>query len=210
APIRAALETLRLAGGHSAAARDALATAERQARLLVRLLDDLLDVSRLTHGALALRKERIDLGDVLRGAVETSRPLIAAAGHQLTVTPPPGPVLFWADSARLGQVLSNLLNNAAEFTEPGGRIWLSGAREGGEVVLRVRDSGVGIAAEALPHLFELFRSGGRPRGRSHGGLGVGLGLARRLVELHGGRVEARSAGPGRGSELTVRLPWPGD
>jgi PAS domain S-box-containing protein len=210
APIRTALETLRLTGRPDGPAGDALATAERQTRLLVRLLDDLLDVSRLTHGALALRKERVDLAEVVRGAVETSRPLIDAAGHELSVTLPAGPVLFWADPDRLGQVLSNLLNNAAENTEPGGRIALSGEREGGAVVVQVRDSGVGIAAEALPHLFELFRSGGRPRGRSHGGLGVGLGLAKRLVELHGGLLEAHSGGPGRGSELTVRLPWPGD
>jgi CheY-like chemotaxis protein len=142
----------------------------------------------------------------VRTAVETSQPLVVAARHQLTVSLPPGAIWIDADEARLSQVLANLLNNAAKYTPPGGSIRLTAARENGEAVIRVRDSGVGIAPEMLPRVFELFQQVEQSLDRSQGGLGIGLTLSRRLVEMHGGQIEAHSEGPGRGSEFLVRLP----
>jgi CheY-like chemotaxis protein len=153
-----------------------------------------------------LRKERVELAAVVRSAVETSRPLIDGNGHELTVVLPPEPVHLHADPVRLAQVLSNLLNNAAKYTPKGGRIRLSAERKGADVVVSVKDDGIGIAAEMLPRVFHIFSQADRVLERSQGGLGIGLALVRGLVELHGGSIEARSEGPGRGSEFVVRLP----
>jgi PAS domain S-box-containing protein len=189
--------------------RDLVAVIGRQIRHLSRLVDDLLDVSRFTRGRIELRKRPVELRPIVEGAVETTRPMFERRGHQLTVSIPGEPVWLEADATRIEQVLANLLNNAAKFTEPGGRIDLSVEAhpgESGEAVLRVRDNGAGIAADLLPRIFDLFVQEDRSLARSHGGLGIGLTLVRSLVERHGGRVEAHSAGPGRGSEFVVRLP----
>jgi signal transduction histidine kinase/CheY-like chemotaxis protein len=208
APLRNALEILRLADGEDVIGKDQELTAmmQRQVRYLVRLVDDLLEVSRITRGKLQLRKERVELTQVIEDALETSRPLIESAGHQLVVTLPPDPILLDADPIRLAQVLANLLNNAAKYTDPGGRIGLTSEREGSEVVVRVRDNGIGIPAEMLPRIFDLFTQVDLLSGRAQGGLGIGLTVVRSLVQLHGGSVFAYSAGPGQGSEFTLRLP----
>jgi PAS domain S-box-containing protein len=206
APIRNALQILRLAGNSGPIMEQARTMMERQLMQLVRLVDDLLDVSRITRGRVELRKERVELAAVVQSAVETSRPLIEAAGHELMVTLAPEPIHLDADLTRLAQVFSNLLNNAAKYTEQGGHIWLTAERHGGEVVLKVRDTGLGISADMLLKIFEMFTQVDRSLERSRGGLGIGLTLVKRLVEMHGGSVEARSEGPGKGSEFTVRLP----
>ncbi len=179
---------------------------ERQVQHLTRLVDDLLDVSRISRGKINLRKECIKLAHVVADAVEIARPLVEARKHQLTVSQPPEPLWLEADSTRLAQVVANLLNNAAKYTEKGGHIWLTVERAGEEAVLRVRDTGVGIAPEMLPHVFELFAQADRSLDRSQGGLGIGLTLVRHLVGMHGGRVEAASGGLGEGSEFVVRVP----
>jgi PAS domain S-box-containing protein len=187
----------------SSAARDVI---DRQVGLMARLLDDLLDVSRLTRNALELRLEQLDLRAIVTATVDTVRPLFEAVNHRLDVAMPAEPAIVMGDHTRLSQVLTNLLNNAAKYTEPGGNIEVNVSCEGGEFVLRVRDSGAGIAPELLPKLFELFVQGDRRMTRASGGLGVGLSLAKRLVEMHGGSIEAYSEGLGRGSTFTVRLP----
>jgi CheY-like chemotaxis protein len=179
---------------------------ERQMRHMVRLVDDLLDVSRITRGKLELRKQRVDLAAVVRTAVEASRPLIEAAGHHLTITLPPQPLFVDGDPVRLAQVFANLLNNAAKYTERGGRIWLTAERQGSDAVVSVRDTGLGIPREMLGKVFELFTQVERTLEKAQGGLGIGLTLVWRLTEMHGGSVEARSEGYGHGSEFTVRLP----
>src|SRR5262249_19037895 len=161
---------------------------------------------RITRGKVELRRERVELATVVHNAVETSRPLIDAAGHRLSVALPPEPLVLDADPVRLAQVVANLLNNAAKYTEAGGRITLTAGREGGEAVVRVRDTGVGIPKEMLSRVFELFTQVSQSSERAQGGLGIGLSLVRSLVQMHGGSVEAASAGPGQGSEFTVRLP----
>jgi PAS domain S-box-containing protein len=206
APITNAVQIMALRGLDDPHLRWARDVVQRQTQQLSRLVDDLLDVSRITRGKVRLRQERVDLAAVVSRAVETSQPLLDAGRHALTVTPPPVPVYLEADPTRLAQVLSNLLNNAAKYQEPGGRVWLSAGREGGEAVLRVRDAGVGIAPEMLPRVFDLFAQADRSLDRSQGGLGIGLSLVRALVRLHGGTVAAFSDGPGRGSEFVVRLP----
>jgi signal transduction histidine kinase/ActR/RegA family two-component response regulator len=206
APIRNALQVMRLAGGDGKAVDQSRAMIERQVQQMVRLVDDLLDLSRISSGKLELRRKRIELAGVINAALEASHPLIEACGHELTVTLPPEPVHLDADPTRLAQVFLNLLNNAAKYTPQGGHIWLTVERQNGEAVVRVRDTGVGIAAEMLPRIFELFTQVEGTLERSHGGLGIGLALVRRLVEMHGGTVEARSEGLGRGSEFLVRLP----
>ncbi len=173
---------------------------------MARLLEDLLDVSRITRNKLELRKSRVTLSSVVENAVETSRPLIEGGGHELAVALPPEPVYLDADLVRLAQVFSNLLNNAAKYTERGGRIWLAAERRDGEVLVSVRDTGIGISVEMMPRLFEMFSQANRSLDRSQGGLGIGLSLVRGLVELHGGTVRAHSKGPGTGSEFVVRLP----
>jgi PAS domain S-box-containing protein len=179
---------------------------ERQVQHLARLVDDLLDVSRITLGKVKLQKERVELAAVVTRAVETSRPAIDARRHRLTLSLPPRGVQVEADPTRLAQIISNLLTNAAKYTDEGGQVFLTAEREGAQVVIRVRDTGMGIPAELLTHVFDLFIQGDRTLDRSDGGLGIGLTLVRRLVEMHGGTVAATSAGPGQGSEFVVRLP----
>ncbi|WP_241023116.1 ATP-binding protein [Paraburkholderia sp. Ac-20340] len=210
APIRNGLHILRLADAGSAAAQRTHDMLERQLDHMVRLVDDLMEVSRITGGKIELRREAVELGKVLRQAIDTSRAQIDAAGHQLTVSLPPEPLTLHADPVRLAQIVANLLNNAAKYTDPGGQIWLTAScNESLEAVVSIRDNGVGIAAAMLPKVFDLFIQGERAErtySRAQGGLGIGLTLVRSLVELHGGTVEARSEGPGRGSEFVVRLP----
>jgi PAS domain S-box-containing protein len=178
----------------------------RQVQHLARLVDDLLDVSRITLGKVVLHKERVELATVLARAVETSRPVIDARRHRLTLSLPPRGVRVLADPTRLAQVIGNLLTNAAKYTDEGGDILLACQREGDEVVIRVRDTGMGIPSELLPQVFGLFIQGERSLDRSEGGLGIGLTLVHRLVDMHAGTVEAQSDGPGKGSEFVVRLP----
>jgi CheY-like chemotaxis protein len=172
----------------------------------VRLVDDLLDVSRILRGKIALRPERLDLGTVLNRSVETARPLIDAQRHELTVRLSPTSMAVTGDLVRLAQVFANLLNNAAKYTEPGGHIRLTAAVEDGAAVVRVSDDGVGIAPDMIGRVFDVFTQAERSLDRSQGGLGLGLTLVRRLVDLHRGEVAAASGGLGRGSEFTVRLP----
>ncbi len=207
APIRNAIQILRQPGAGGAAEGWAREMIDRQVRHLGRLIDDLLDVSRIRQGKVELRKERVDLAGVICNACESTRPLLNERRHRLTVTFPSGPLELHADPARLEQVLVNLLTNAAKYTDPEGRIALEVGREGDEVVLRVRDNGVGIPPEMLERIFDLFAQVDASLDRSsQWGLGIGLTLVRRLVELHGGSVRAFSAGPGQGSEFVVRLP----
>jgi signal transduction histidine kinase len=205
APIRTSLHLLRYAGVDSPIRDRALEIVERQSGHLVRLVDDLLEVSRITRGKLELRRKRVELSDIVQSAVETSRPLIESAAHELTVLLPTGSLLLDADPVRLSQVISNLLNNAAKYTDPGGRIQLAAQRDGQEVVIVVRDNGIGLSEELLPRVFEMFTQGDSSRRHSHGGLGIGLALVERLVHMHDGTVEVSSAGLGQGSAFTVRL-----
>lgn len=205
APIRNSLELLKRADGNSDVRDQARSMMERQVQQMVHLIDDLLDVSRITSGKLQLRKKRVLLAVVIQSAVELSRPLIEAQSHELSITLPEEPVYLDADATRLSQVISNLLNNAAKYTEKGGRIWLTAVRQGSQVAVSVRDTGIGIPAEHLSHIFEMFSQVAPALERSHGGLGIGLHLVRGLVQLHGGTVEARSS-PGKGSEFIVHLP----
>ena len=178
----------------------------RQADHMAHLVEDLLDASRIAHGKVRIQKEPVELGQVVGQAVETCRPLLSARKQQVTVSLPSRPVPLLADPTRLVQVLTNLLNNAAKYTDEGGQIWLTAAEEEGEVVVRVRDNGIGIAAEMLPRIFDLFTQVPGALDRSEGGLGIGLAMVGHLVQLHGGTVQAFSDGPGRGSEFVVRLP----
>jgi PAS domain S-box-containing protein len=206
APIRNALHIMKMPGANGAAVERARQMTERQVQHLVRLVDDLLDVSRIMRGRIELRKEPVELADVLARGVEAAQPMIDACGQKLVVCVPPQPLRLHGDATRLAQVVTNLLHNAAKFSERAGHIWLSAGREGAELVVRVRDEGSGIRADLLPHIFELFVQGDRSLERSRGGLGIGLTVVRKLVELHGGSIEARSEGPGQGSEFLVRLP----
>jgi signal transduction histidine kinase/DNA-binding response OmpR family regulator len=206
APLRNALQILRLPEVGAAEAERALAMMDRQVQHLVRMVDDLLDVSRLLRGKVRLRLEPVSLGEALARAVETAQPVIDARGHQLTVELPEEPVYLEGDLVRLAQVFANLLHNAAKYSEKAGPIAVSAAREGEWAVVRVRDQGVGIEAGLLPRVFDLFVQADASAARSQGGLGIGLTLVKRLVEMHGGAVSAWSAGPGRGAEFTVRLP----
>lgn len=184
----------------------ALAMIERQFGHLVRLIDDLLDVNRISRGKLQLRRQPVALTEIVEQALESSRPHLHRAGHTLTVTLPPQPVRLDADPVRLAQVFLNLLNNASKYSPPGGQIRLTAAREAADVVVTVADTGIGIAPEHLPHLFEMFSQGDPMPGYGQQGLGIGLSLARDLVAMHGGHIEARSEGLGRGSAFIVRLP----
>ena len=206
APIRNALHVLRLAGADEQTRARVIDTMERQTGTVIRLVDDLLELSRINQGRIELRKERVKLSAVLRSALESSAPLVEAAGHELVINEPPEPLLLYADPVRLMQVISNLLNNAAKYTEKGGRIVLSARVEAGEAVISVGDNGLGIAPEMLSRIFDMFVQVDPGRERTRQGLGIGLTLVKRLVELHGGRVEARSEGLGKGSEFIVRLP----
>jgi signal transduction histidine kinase len=205
APIRTGLHLLRM-GVPAAQAARTHEMMERQLRHLVRMVDDLLDISRITLGKLELRKEPVDFRAVLGSALETTRPLIEAANHELDVRLPPGPLLLEADPTRLAQVIANLLNNAAKYTPANGRIQLHAEIEGAILVVRVSDTGIGIPANMLPRVFEIFTQVGRSIDQSQGGLGIGLTLVRRLLELHGGSVDAASSGIDQGSTFTVKLP----
>jgi PAS domain S-box-containing protein len=205
-PILNAVHLLRLQGDEGLIQREARSVIERQVGQLTRLIDDLLEVSRITTGRVRLQQDRLDVRAVVERAVESARPLIARRNHELSVSQPPEPIWLHADSTRLEQVVVNLLNNAAKYTEEGGRIWLTVRQEGDEMVLSVRDTGVGIAPEVISRVFDLFTQADRSLDRSQGGLGIGLALVQRLVEMHRGTVVAHSTGLGRGSEFTVRLP----
>lgn len=206
APIRNAVHVLLMKGPPEPDLKWSREVIDRQMQHVSRLLDDLLDVARITHNKLELRKERVSLSAVIHSAVETSRPLIDGSRQELTVALLPEPVYVDADPVRLAQVFSNLLNNAAKYTEPGGHLRLACERQGSDVVVSVKDDGVGIAHETLPRIFEMFSQSERTLDRSQQGLGIGLSLVKGLVELHGGSIEARSDGPGKGSEFLVRLP----
>jgi PAS domain S-box-containing protein len=206
APLRNALQIMQLAGENMdtfARVRDMM---DRQLAQLVRLVDDLLDMSRITRGKLELVKERLEVKAFVERAVETSRPLIEAAQHELTFTLPAESLRVEGDPVRLTQVVSNLLNNSAKYTPVGGHIWLTVERQGGQAVIRVRDNGIGIPTDMLVKVFDMFTQVDRSLERSQGGLGIGLTLVRRLVEMHGGTVEAHSTGRGQGSEFVVYLP----
>ena len=212
APICNALQIMRLTASRERqrpedeAVQSASAMMERQVGQMVRLVDDLLDVSRISQGKIELRSGRIDLASVVHHAVEAIRPQCKSMDHALTVTLPPKPIFLNADPTRLAQVVGNLLNNASKFTDKGGQIWLTVEREGKQAVIRVRDNGIGIAAEQLPRIFEMFVQLDTSLERSVSGLGIGLTLVKNLVEMHDGTVEVHSAGVGQGSELVVRLP----
>jgi signal transduction histidine kinase/CheY-like chemotaxis protein len=203
AAIRNAVATASLDESRRARSLD---IARRQAEQLGRLIDDLLDVARITQGKIALRKERVYLVEILDHAVDSTRAFIESRGLRLGVSLAAEPVRVEADPARLEQVFVNLLSNAAKYTDAGGRVEVSSQLEADEVVIRVRDSGIGIASDVLPRIWELFAQAERTPDRAQGGLGIGLTVARRLVEMHGGRIEARSEGVGKGAEFIVSLP----
>lgn len=206
APIRNALQIMRLKGGHGEADISATEMMERQVGQMVRLVDDLLDVSRISRGKIELRRGRIELASAVNHAVEAVRSQCRKMDQELIVSLPAEPIYLHADPTRLAQVVGNLLNNACKFTDKGGRITLTVEREGRQAVIRVRDNGIGIVADQLPRLFEMFMQVDTSLERSVSGLGIGLTLVKSLVELHGGTVEAKSPGWGQGSEFVVRLP----
>jgi PAS domain S-box-containing protein len=205
-PIRHAVKILGARAPSPEELRWATSIIDRQTEHMTRLVDDLLDVARITRGTIELRRDRVDVAAIMRAAVEASSALIEKSRHQLRITPPPEPLYVEGDATRLTQVIANLLDNAAKYTDPGGRISVSAGREGDVVVIRVRDTGIGISPEVLPRIFDMFTQAQVPLERSQGGLGVGLSLADKLVRLHGGTVSAYSGGPGAGSEFTIRLP----
>ncbi len=206
APVRNGLQILRLAPANAQALEQARQMMDRQLQHMVRLIDDLLDVSRITRGKIDLRKECVDLAAIVHSALEASRSVIEDAGHQLTVEMPREPVYLYADPMRLSQVVTNILQNAARYTPPGGHIGLTAEQQDDQAILRMRDTGLGIPPEMLPRIFEMFTQINRSLDRSQGGLGIGLALVRNLVHMHGGTVQAHSEGLGRGSEFVVRLP----
>ncbi|CAN7226735.1 ATP-binding protein [Pseudoduganella sp. LjRoot289] len=206
APIRTGLDILRISVEDRAAGDKARAIMERQLKQMVRLVDDLLDVSRINTGKLAIQREQVELHAVVGDALELVRPYVAALGHSLAVELPTAPVYLDGDATRLAQVLSNLLNNAAKYTDRGGELSLRAALEDGQLRIRVRDNGIGIAPDMLGAIFEMFVQADTSLERSTAGLGVGLSLAKKLAELHGGGITAASGGPGLGSEFTVSLP----
>ncbi len=206
APIRNSLNVLKLSGSNPLVLAELQEVMERQVNHMVRLVDDLLEISRINTGKIDLRPEPVELASVVRNAIETSRPLIDSARHELTTHLPMTPLTVEGDPVRLSQVVSNLLNNAAKYTPEGGRIEITVRREGNDAVIAVRDSGIGISPAMLGRVFEMFTQVERDRHHSQGGLGIGLALSSLLVGLHGGRIEARSEGEGRGSEFLVWLP----
>jgi signal transduction histidine kinase len=206
APLRNCVEIMRLASGDSSRMEQACGVMERQVNQLARLVEDLLDVSRISRGKVELRKERLVLGEILQRAVEMSRPLVEAAGHDVLISMPNLPIFVEADPVRLIQVFSNLVNNAAKYMERGGHISITVQHLRNEVKVSVRDNGIGIPSNMLTQVFEMFTQVDQSRSRSQGGLGIGLTLVKRLVELHAGSVEALSEGPDKGSEFVVRLP----
>jgi len=205
-PIRHAVKILRARAPSPDELQWATSIIDRQTEHMTRLVEDLLDVSRITRGTIELRRERVSLATVLKAAVEASSALMERNRHQLKVTTPSQPLYVEGDVTRLTQIVANLLDNAAKYTDPGGKVWLSAEREGDSAVIRVKDSGIGISAEVLPRIFDMFTQAGLPVERSQGGLGVGLALVERLVLLHGGTVAAYSGGAGQGSQFTIKLP----
>jgi signal transduction histidine kinase len=203
APIRNSLEILKLSRVDAALVRQTRDMMESQVHHLVRLVGDLLDVSRVMRGKITLRKEPLELANVLARAVETVQPLIEVQGHRLELSLPNESLLVDGDPVRLAQVVGNLLTNPAKYSEANGHIRVSAGRAGTDVVLRVQDDGIGIAPDMLPHIFELFVQADHSSTKAQGGLGIGLTLARNLVQMHGGRIEAHSAGLGQGAEFTV-------
>jgi signal transduction histidine kinase/CheY-like chemotaxis protein len=206
APVRSGLHIIKQLGISGTPLEKVQQIMERQVELLIHLVDDLLDLSRIAHGKIHLHKQKIHLATVVHSAVETCRPLIEARRHELTVTLPDEPLHLEADPTRLEQILINLLSNAAKYTQEGGRIELTAGQQKDEVVIRVRDNGMGIPPEMLRRIFEPFQQADWVGGHADVGLGVGLTLVRRLTELHNGRVAVHSPGPGQGSEFVVRLP----
>ncbi len=206
APLRSGLEIMRLVGGDNPRLSQAREIMERQLSHMVRLVDDLMDVSRIGNAKMELRRATIPVADVLASAVETSRPLIESGRQELTVSMPGQPILLDADLTRLAQVVANLLTNSAKYTPPGGTIRLTARLEGRQAVIEVEDTGIGIPAEALTTIFDMFSQVNRTVQHGVGGLGIGLALVKGIVELHGGTVSAQSEGTGRGSTFTVRLP----
>ena len=201
APIRNAVQYLGMEGLTERDVKTARDVIARQVTVMVRLIDDLLDVSRISRNKLDIRKQRVELAAVVESAVESSRPLIQQCGHELTVSLPPQPLHLDADPVRLAQVFLNLLNNAAKYTKRGGHIWLTAEREGSDAVVSVRDNGIGIPGDMLSRIFDMFTQVDRSLERSQGGLGIGLTLVRRLVEMHDGSIEARSNGPDQGQRV---------
>lgn len=206
APLRNALAIFRSGKANESMQIQAREMMERQIDQMVRLVDDLMDVSRITRDKIALQKERITLAALLHNAVETARPVVDSFGHYIKLDLPPEPVYIDGDMVRLSQVFSNLLNNAAKYTKRGGQISISAAREGEEVVIHIADNGIGISPELLPRVFDMFLQADSAIERSHGGLGIGLTLVKKLVEMHDGRVEAFSEGENKGSDFVVTLP----
>lgn len=206
APIRNGLDLMAMPGVDEETVRWARGVMKEQMEHLVRLVDDLLDVSRITRGKIVLHPQTSDLSTLVTRGVETARPFIESRGHELAISLPKEPVWLKADPIRLTQIIANLLNNAAKYHDKVGHIWLTARREGEEAVIRVRDDGIGIAPDLLPRIFDLFTQADRSLERSQGGLGIGLTLTRSLVQMHGGTIRAFSEGEGKGSELVVRLP----
>jgi PAS domain S-box-containing protein len=206
APLRNSIALLRRDGLQGEALAKIHGIMERQVNHLVRLVDDLLEVSRISRGVLSLRSEPVEIAAVVRTAVETSNPLMQSAGHQLVLDVPPEALWVEGDPVRLAQVLSNLLNNAASYTDAGGTVTVTVRREGPQVRISVKDTGIGMEPAAIAHMFEMFSRGNRDNARNQGGLGIGLALARRLAEMHQGTLEAHSDGLGKGTEFTLRLP----
>ena len=208
APILNAIEILRSDASASPVAQQAKVIVERQAKQMARLIDDLLDVSRITVGKIELRKEQVEIGVLIDRAIETTKSYVDTRHHEVSVTVEDGPLWVEADPARLEQALANLLINAAKFTEQSGRIWITTKKHDGHATVRVRDSGVGITPELLPRIFDLFVQADRSLDRSQGGLGIGLTMVKRIIALHGGRVDVTSDGAGKGSEFSLHVPMP--
>jgi signal transduction histidine kinase len=205
APIRTAVEIMKYPKANEQQRESARVVIDRQVHLMARLLDDLLDVSRITRGSVDLRSERVSVREAMEIAVETAQPIIDRKGHLLSLGYPSSLVTVEADPARLTQIFANLLVNAAKYTAPNGRIFFGAGIEGADIVIRVSDNGMGIAPDLLPHVFDMFTQGPESAGSIVEGLGIGLAITRGLVELHGGRIEARSDGEGTGAEFIVRL-----
>jgi len=206
APVRNALRILQLQGLPTPESKWAHEVIDRQMQQMTRLIDDLMDVSRITRNKLELRRERVELAQVIRSTLETTRLLFESGGQTFTAALPPQPIYLDADLTRLAQAFSNLLNNAAKYTEPGDQVCLTAEQQGDEVAVTVKDTGIGIPTDMLPRIFEIFTQVDRSLEKTQGGLGIGLALVRRLVEMHGGSIQASSEGLGKGSEFVVRLP----
>lgn len=208
-PLMGAARLIRMTAGEIPGVEEPLRIVERQVDFMRRLVDDLSDVTRISAGKIRLDVEELSVADLVARAIETCQPLIGERGHALDVLLPSKPILVSGDPDRLHQILVNLINNSAKYTPPGGRIWVKATVEGNEAVIRVQDNGEGISPELLPSIFDLFTQAHESSKQSAGGLGIGLALVKNLVSLHGGSIQVRSGGHGKGSEFTVRLPLVG-